>query len=103
MTIKLENNVQIERKPYLISEEIKERVFAEIKKILKEGIIWRTQENSYASLAFPILKKDRSSWLIVDYKTVNAIIIKNAFPILSIQEELQSIPKSQVFSQIDLK
>ncbi|KAI5152459.1 hypothetical protein ENBRE01_2846 [Enteropsectra breve] len=48
-------------------------------------------------------KKSGGIRLIVDYRAINSITIKEAFPFPNVRDVLQSIPKSKVFSQLDLK
>ena len=88
-------------KPFRIPEVLKEKVQSEIKRLLDEGII-RRSSSSYTSPAFPVIKRDQSIRLVIDYRTLNNKIIKVGYPIPSITEQLIYLHGSNYFSLIDL-
>lgn len=75
----------------------------EIERLLKEGIIRKAKCTEFASPAFPIVKKNGDIRLVVDYREINKRTIKDAFPFPNVRDELLSIPKSSIFSKLDLK
>lgn len=91
------------QKPIPVPITIRKDVQKEIARLLEEKIIRKARNSSYASPAFPILKKNKSIRLVIDYRKINSFTIKEAFPFPNVQDHLNSIPKSNVFSSIDLK
>jgi len=50
-----------------------------------------------------VKKKDRSSRLCVDYRQLNNITIKNKYPLLRIDDLMDQLHGSSIFSNIDLR
>ena len=103
MKITLNSKGPVIKRPYPIPESLKNAVHSEIRRLLEEGIIRKARSPMYASPAFPIQKKNNSIRLVVDYREINKRTIKDGFPFPNVREQLQSIPKSSIFSQLDLK
>jgi len=55
-----------------------------------------------AALMFFIKKKDGSLWLVQDYHTLNAITIKNRYPLLLISELISQLHRAQYFTKLDV-
>lgn len=99
MKIKIDKNKEYKcKRPYLITEKLKAKVYKEIQRLIKEGIIRRARNTYYASPVFPIEKKNGSIKLVVYYREINKITQKDGCLFSSIQDELRSIPKSRIFS-----
>jgi hypothetical protein len=49
-----------------------------------------------------VSKKDKTQWLCVDYRPLNAVIVKNKYPLLRIDLLFDQLIGAQVFSKIDL-
>ena len=76
-------------------------VKAHIKGLLEHGVI----EESVSPYAAPIVlirKKDKSLRLCVDYRRVNEVTVKDAFPLPRIQNTLDALAGAQSFSFFDL-
>ncbi|MEG0362118.1 MAG: reverse transcriptase domain-containing protein [Longicatena sp.] len=101
MKIKLMKEDPIFRKPYSIPIQLIEPMKMEIKRLLNLNII-RESNSPFCFPAFPIMKRNGEMRLVVDFRKLNEVTIKDANPFPNLWEELRSIPESQVFSQIDL-
>ena len=58
-------------------------------------------ESPWASALVPVLKKDGSTRWAVDYRPLNKMTIKDSYPLPSINENLEKLQGSQVFSTLD--
>jgi len=50
-----------------------------------------------------VKKKDKSLWMCVDYRPLNAVNIKNKYPLPHIDILFDQLPRAKVFSKIDLR
>ncbi|MEG0619337.1 MAG: reverse transcriptase domain-containing protein [Bacilli bacterium] len=101
MEIKLTKETLISKKPYSIPNKLIEPLKLEISRLKKLDII-QDSTSTYASPGFPILKRNGNIRLVVDYRDLNSITIKEAHPFLNLWDEIRSIPQCNIFSQLDL-
>jgi hypothetical protein len=91
----------IAKRPYKMDiEELKE-----LKKQLKEQLDKGFIQQSLSSWGAPILfveKKDSSKRLVVDYRSLNEVTIKNKYPLPNINDLFDQLKGAKVFSKIDL-
>lgn len=74
-----------------------------VNKLLAAGLI-RESQSSYASPALLIKKKDNSFRLVIDYKKLNAITIKDNYPLPNMEITLQTLGAGyNYFTKLDLK
>ena len=101
--IELTDNTPINLKSYRIPASLKAELDDHIDKLLKLGII----EESNSPYSFPIVicKKKNSNDRIrmaIHFKQLNAITIKDVFPVLDVDEILQTVNGKKYISTIDL-
>ena len=68
---------------------------------LEEGIV-RPSESEYASLIVLAKRKNGSTRLCVDYRLLNKKIVRDRYPLPLIEDQLDSLQGSRVFSTLDL-
>ena len=73
-----------------------------VQELLDFGFI-RPSTNPYSSAILLVKNKDCSSQFFVDYCALNALIIQDLFPILTIGELLDELGQAAVFSKLDLR
>ena len=80
-----------------------DQLFHMIQEFLKAGLIAESH-SPYAAPAFLVKKKDNTFRLVVDYKKLNSITIKDSSPLPNMEEALRKLgPGHQFFSKLDLK
>ena len=69
---------------------------------LKKGFIRSSSSPAGAPIHF-VKKKDGSLRLCVDYRGLNAITIKNRYPLPLIQETLERLKNAKIYTRLDLR
>src|SRR3954470_17654260 len=92
----------IAKKPYKMDvDELKE-----LKKQLKEQLDKGFIQPSSSSWGAPVLfveKKDNNKRLVVDYRSLNEVTIKNKYPLPNINDLFDQLKGAKVLSKIDLR
>ena len=79
-------------------EEIKKQ----IKELLEKGYI-RPSSSPWGAPVLLVEKKDGSLRMVVDYRVLNKVAIKNKYPLSMINDLFNQLQGAKVFSKIDLR
>ena len=88
--------------PYRVVDQLKEGVRKELDNLLVSGVISESV-SPWASPLLPVVKKDGSVRLCVDYRRLNAVTRADPYYMCTLEEILERVGGSQCFSKIDLK
>jgi hypothetical protein len=75
---------------------------AELDSLLEKGFI-RPSASPWGSPALFVPKKDGTQRLCVDYRALNAVTIKNKYPLHRIDDLMNQLRQAKYFSKIDLQ
>ena len=87
--------------PRRIHGKIKERISEEIGKLLEDDIIEQS-DSPWSAPIVPVRKPDGSIRLCVDYRALNKVTYKDAFPLPNIEDTLYNLNGMKYFSSLDL-
>lgn len=92
----------INQREYRLPHHQKNALEEIIKELLQKGII-RLSHSPYSSPAILVKKKDMTWRLCIDYRRLNALNIKNKYPIPMIEDLLDELNGATIFTKIDLR
>ncbi|CAK1600031.1 unnamed protein product [Parnassius mnemosyne] len=101
MKIKLTTEQPIYRQPYRLSHSEQEIVRSKVSELLDAGII-RESESCFASPVIIVKKKNGDSRLCVDYRALNAITVKDRYPLPNIDDQVSKLAGKNFFTSLDL-
>ncbi|XP_010507136.1 PREDICTED: uncharacterized protein LOC104783713 [Camelina sativa] len=98
----MEGSNPINQRPYRYALHQKNEIDKLVKDMLVGGSI-QASNNPYASPVVLVKKKDGSWRLCVDYRGLNGMTVKDRFPIPLIDDLMDELGGSVIFSKIDLR
>lgn len=90
------------QRPYRYAVHQKNEIDKMVKELLKAGTV-QPSSSPYASLVVLVKKKDNTWRLCVDYRKLNNMTIKDHFPIPLIEDLMDELGNSKIYSKIDLR
>ena len=91
----------ISKRPYKMPTKDLEEIKKQIKELLDKGYI-RPSSSPWGSPVLLVEKKDGSLRMVVDYRGLNEVIIKNKYPLPMINDLFDQLQGAKLFSKIDL-
>lgn len=101
MNIKVTTDKPVNKKPYRLAHSEREIVNKKVDELLEAKIIQESQ-SEYASPIILVRKANGDYRLCVDYRSLNAITVKERFPLPNIEDQLCKLSGKKVFTNLDL-
>jgi hypothetical protein len=98
----LPGTAPISRRPYRMPPNELAELKTQLGELLQKGMI-RPSSSPWGCPAIFVKKKDQSLRMCVDYRPLNAVTIKNKYPLPHIDILFDQLSKAKVFSKIDLR
>jgi hypothetical protein len=93
----------ISRRPYRMPPNELAELKKQFQDLLTKGLIHPSSSKWGCPALFVKKKKDNSLWMCVDYRPLNAVTIKNKYPLPWIDILFDQLSKAKVFSKIDMR
>ncbi|CAD7078596.1 unnamed protein product [Hermetia illucens] len=100
MEIRVTTSKPVSRQPYKVPFPKRLKVEEMIDELLKAGII-RPSESEYSSPVILVAKSDGTDRLCIDYRVLNAITVKEPFPVPSVEEQVAQLAGNSFFTTLD--
>src|SRR5438477_1735013 len=89
-------------RPYRMSQNDLAEMKVQLQELLDKGFI-RPSSSSWGCPAMFVDKKDQTKRLVVDYRSLNEVTVKNKYPLPDINILFDQLASAKVFSKIDLR
>lgn len=96
----IEGATPVNVQPYRCPPALKDEIESQVDAMLQQGLI-QPSTSPFNSPVLLVHKKD-DSWCFVDYRYLNALIVKNSFPIPIFEQLMDELAGAQWFSTLDL-
>jgi hypothetical protein len=93
----------ISRRPYMMPPDKLAELKKQLEKLLKKGFIQPSKSEWGCPALFVKKKKEGTLRMCVDYRPLNAVTIKNKYPLPHINVLFNQLAKARVFYKIDLR
>ncbi|CAD7085776.1 unnamed protein product [Hermetia illucens] len=100
MEIRVTTSKPVSRQPYKVPFPKRLKVEEMIDELLKAGII-RPSESEYSPPVILVAKSDGTDRLCTDYRALNAITVKEPFPVPSVEEQVAQLAGNSFFTTLD--
>ncbi|GBN24637.1 Transposon Ty3-G Gag-Pol polyprotein [Araneus ventricosus] len=102
LNILVKSNEPISHQPRRLPFSEKKIVQTQVAEWLEQGIV-EPCSSEYSSPVVIVRKKDGTPRVCIDYRRLNKVVVKDRFPLPLIEDILDRLQGSRVFSTIDLK
>jgi hypothetical protein len=89
-------------RPYRYPTAHKDELERQCTAMIEQGIV-RRSDSTFSSPVLLIKKPDGSWHFCVDYRALNALTVKDAFPILVVDERLDELHGAKFFTKLDMR
>ena len=90
------------KRPYRMPAKDLEEIKKQIKELLDKGYI-RPNSSPWGCPVLLVEKNDKSLRMVIDYRALNEVTIKNKYPLPMINDLFDQLQGAKVFSKIDLR
>ncbi|KXZ75922.1 hypothetical protein TcasGA2_TC031710 [Tribolium castaneum] len=101
MSINLTSDIPVYYRPYRLSHSERAVVRQKVQSLL-DGDVIRESNSNYASPILLVPKKTGEMRLCVDYRALNAITVKDRYPLPLIADQLDRLAGNRYFTSLDL-
>ena len=99
--IKVQRHPPIKQRPYRVPYSLKETMASQVREMIEAGVIIPSK-SPWTSPVVLVKKKTGDMRFCVDYRKLNAITIKDCYPLPRIDEILDSLQGKKYFTGLDL-
>nr|GFC62781.1 putative reverse transcriptase domain-containing protein [Tanacetum cinerariifolium] len=92
----------VARAPYRLAPSKMKELSDQLKELFDKGFI-RPSSSPWGALILFVKKKDGSFQMCIDYQELNKLTVKNRHPLSRIDALFDQLPRSSVYSKIDMR